>query len=164
MPPTSLPPCLLHASPPSHLAAHALRLAGRAPTAWLDLDLDIYEQRSRSISRRAPTEHPPTPTHTHTRLGWVMRNFCCLPMERCDGINCEIMSDRRTHTTHTRTHAPMHPRTPPHTHTTRTPHTPPRPLRPSLPLCGGLRSNYPTPLLWLVAHSWGGHTTLAFRG
>jgi hypothetical protein len=45
-----------------------------------------------------PPTHPPLPgapwlaSPSH---GWVMRNLCCLPMERCDGINARFLSDRR---------------------------------------------------------------------
>ena len=63
------------------------------------------------------------------------------------------------------THTPLHsthhaiPRTTPHT-----PHPSTRTRRPvhCVPACPtgeGPRPNYPRPLQWLVAHSWGGHTT-----
>ena len=88
-------PLHLLTSPPTPSVWQAVRQLPGSISISISTSTSSDLDRSRG-ARPQSTPHTPTPTHTHTRLGWVMRNFCCLPMERCDGINCEIMSDRRT--------------------------------------------------------------------
>ena len=70
--------------------------------ALLSLDVCLQKALADKPVRRPPlrlahaTPPPRAPWLAPPSHGWVMRNFCCLPMERCDGINREILSDRRT--------------------------------------------------------------------
>ena len=80
-------------------------------------DKPVRRPKLRLARASPPPTHPPLPgapwlaSPSH---GWVKRNLCCLPMERCDGISREILSDRRAPPppssspptqTHARTHA-----------------------------------------------------------
>ena len=120
--------------------------------ALLNLD-DFLQKTLADKPVHTPNHHSPaqTPAHRH-RVGWVMRNLCCLPMERCDGIKWSFMSDDRVHACHPahaaarRLHLPALPHSSPHAPSLAA--TPPLTLPPSrarVPRRPSRRCPRPTP-------------------